>query len=251
LNFAPDLLYDVFDELLPQRYLITDLHELLDDRTRIEVLLEHLEVIQAAQWHTFVLLTSSSDWIAKIQSVLNSRRRRWPRNFVVALTVTNTWELREKLTAFGLYRLENKCVFFLPFTSGAWPIARTFPDLEKILKASGLTWLVLGGRVDRQTGKNSLAAVDAGALISAGEGVGCEILFTSESEQIAFQKGGDPTQLLSEIRLDSIADRRTANYFARYRNIPKFRKLPVKDVSEFVRAYNSKVYTFSVGSVES
>ena len=119
----------------------------------------------------------------------------------------------------------------MPYTSGEWPISRECSDLEQILAASGCPWLVLGGRIDRRTGKNSLSAADAAYLIGAGERARCKIFYTSEAEKLALEKGDGPTQLLSEIRLDSMADQRSAGYFARYREIPEFRRNPVKTLA--------------------
>ena len=223
------------DEAQPQRYLVTGL---LDGSLHPETIVDHLDEFGAAQQHTFLVTTHMVNPLGTIQSALVTRGKRWPRNLVGGLIVTSTRDLREKLRVFCTYRFDRKCLLFLPFESDSidLTIADYVPDLMEILEASGRPWLVVGGRINRGTGKNSLSAMDTGYLVNSARDAGCKIFYTSASELLALEQGGDRGQLLEAIRLDSTAALSAGSYFRRYREIPDFPKRPIKRDSIFARS---------------
>jgi len=109
------------------------------------------------------------------------------------------------------------------------------PDLTQILKTCGRPWVVVGGRINHGTGKNSLSVIDAGFIVSAAKDAGCKVFYSSAAEMLALEAGGDSAQLLEAIRLDSLADQLAGDYFRRYREIPDFPKRPARNAGLLVR----------------
>lgn len=230
-----EAILEMLDKDRPQRYLVP---YLLGSEVHSQVILDCLQAFSIAEQHTFILLAPRIDTLGTIQSGLSTRGRRWPRNLVVAICQSSIENMRERLQVFGSYRLEQKCVAFLPFESHPHPymVSRYVPDLPEILKTCGRPWVVLGGKINRSTGKNSLSAVDAGFIVRAAKDAGCKVFCSSAAEMLALEAGSDSAQLLEAIRLDSLADLSAGGYFRRYREIPDFPQRPARNAGASVRA---------------
>ena len=234
VNGDHEALLEMLDQDRPQRYLVPDL---LGGQVHNQVILDYIHTFSLAEQHTVIMPAPRIDRLGTIQSGLLTRGRRWPRNLVIAMLATSIESVREKLQRFGACRLEQKCVAFLPFESHPHPymVSRFVPDLTQILKTCGRPWVVVGGRINHGTGKNSLSVIDAGFIVSAAKDAGCKVFYSSAAEMLALEAGGDSAQLLEAIRLDSLADQLAGDYFRRYREIPDFPKRPARNAGLLVR----------------
>lgn len=239
-EFHPDRLYKLLDLKSPQRIFVSETYDLLDERVPLEVTVEHLRVFAAVPWVFFSLLTANTQRLGQIQSVLNSQRMSWPRNLEVGLIVTSTSNIDKRLKAFNLYRVERKWVCFLPFESSEnHPMSRECPSLPSVLEQSGRPRIVVGGRIDRQSGRSSLSAADAGFLVNSAKAAGSKIFYCTESAKLAFERGDAEEQIIKEINLDRESVKGTIAELAKYREIPEFRLAPVGEIRDLARNYDS------------
>lgn len=242
LEFDANNLYRVLDDQVPKRIFISDWPDLCDPRVPLEVILEHLRVMEAARWHTFQWLTSIHSRFGQIQSAWlpQSLRHRWPSNLSLGSRIVSPYHVPEELEVFKAYRAEHKFLALLPFRSDDnSPLSKHGEPLRQLIREARLPWLLFGGSIDPRNGRSSLSSADATFIVQAFTEAGTKICYTTIDGRSAFEQDGRPKPVGPDEHSAAKSSRSFLTRLEQFKEIPAYKQHPVCDVSGFERRYSA------------
>lgn len=169
LEFNDKALYRALHEKRSQRYFVGDI---VGAGLSNYIAERHLQHFHAADWHTYLVLTTNLRRLLEISDGTNERKL--PHNLWIGASITSTSDF-DQFETLGEFKTTNKFVSLVPFKSGK-PIRESSPTFEEILRMAGVRWVVFGG--DQVYGWD-ISEDDEDEIVRASRAAGCQAYCTS------------------------------------------------------------------------
>ena len=169
LEFNDKAFYRALHEKRPQRYFVGDI---VGAGSSNHIAERHLQHFHAADWHTYLVLSTNIQRFLEISNASNSPKL--PHNLWIGTCITSISNL-DQIEILGDLKTPNKFVSLVPFKSGE-PIRESSPTFEEILRRAGVRWVVFGG--DQIHGWE-ISEDDEDEIVRASHAAGCQAYCTS------------------------------------------------------------------------